>query len=173
MGAGRTAGHRWLGTPLWQAFYRSGERPLPSDPYQLPRLGRQICPRHARGVGSVDTKKRLPRLTTMSDRKRRISPSSRIYSVTTGLKASAIATKDLAIAENGDATREEFPGVKSNFNCRQSFYPKIVRWMILKITGKSSERLSFESEVYRINGRSPWRAHWRRLEHRWLRRTLD
>ncbi|HSQ14378.1 MAG TPA: hypothetical protein VLM90_15210, partial [Candidatus Deferrimicrobium sp.] len=75
--------------------------------------------------------------------------------------ASGIGNHDTPIEKNGDATCEEFPGVKSNFNCRQSFYPKIVRWMILKITGKSSERLSFESEVYRINGRSPWRAHWR------------
>jgi hypothetical protein len=81
--------------------------------------------------------------------------------VTTGIHASGIATKDAAIENNGDATREGFTGVQFNFNRRQSFYPKIVRWMILKITGKSSERLIFESEIYRINGQSRWRAHWR------------
>jgi hypothetical protein len=97
----------------------------------------------------------------MSDGNRRISPSYRVDSVTTGIKASGIANHDAPIEKNGDTACEQFPGVKSNFNCRQSFYPKLVRWMILKITGKSSERLSFESEIYRINGWSRWRAHWR------------
>lgn len=97
----------------------------------------------------------------MSDRKVRISPSSRIDSVNTGINASPIAPKDAAIEKNPDA------GVKFDFNRRQFFYHKIVPWMILKISGKRSERLIFESEIYRINGLSRWRAHGeRRLEHR-------
>jgi hypothetical protein len=72
----------------------------------------------------------------MSDRNRRISPSYRVDSLTSGIKPSAIANHDAPIEKNGDGTCEVFLGIKSNFNCRQSFYPKIVRWMILKITGK-------------------------------------
>ena len=97
----------------------------------------------------------------MSDRNIRISPSGRIDSVTTGKNASAIAPKDAVMEKNADVSCENFPGVKFEFNCRQFFYYKIVPWMILKISGKSSERLIFESEIYRINGLSRWRAHWR------------
>ena len=97
----------------------------------------------------------------MSDRNSRICPSCGVDSATTGICASAIAPKDAASEKNTDATCEEFPAVKFDCNCRQSFYQKIVQWMIVKISGKSSERLNFESEIYRINGQSRWRAHWR------------
>ena len=97
----------------------------------------------------------------MSDRNIRISPSGRIGSLTTGKNASANAPKDALTGKNADTSSENFPGVKFEFNCRQFFYYKIVPWMILKISGKSSERLIFESEIYRINGLSRWRAHWR------------
>jgi len=97
----------------------------------------------------------------MSDRNIRISPSGRIGSLTTGKNASANAPKNAAMEKNTDASDENFPGVKFEFKCRHFFYYKIVPWMILKISGKSSERLIFESEIYRINGLSRWRAHWR------------
>ena len=97
----------------------------------------------------------------MSARNIRISPSGRIDSPTTGKNASANAPKVAVRGKNADASGANFPGVKFEFNCRHFFYYKIVPWMILKISGKSSERLIFESEIYRINGLSRWRAHWR------------
>jgi hypothetical protein len=97
----------------------------------------------------------------MSARNIRISPSGGIDAATTGINTSAIASEDAAIEKNGDASCQGLPGVKFDLNGRHLFYHKIVPWMILKISGKSSERLIFESEIYRINGLSRWRAHWR------------
>ncbi len=97
----------------------------------------------------------------MSKRNNRIGSSSIVNLVSSDIKISRISAENSIVEKDNNTTSEEFPGFKFNFNCSQSFYHKILRWLMLRISGKSRERLIFETGVYYFNIGSYWRAHWR------------